>query len=277
MSIHIKSFLKACDNLGLNTEKVGKSGLFYQIKIDQEPLHFIANRIPLNDSVVAEIMEDKGYTYDLLSGVINMPRTEVFLDPQAKEMFQPYVLHKSLEEIAQAIEASFTYPVIIKRSSGSQGVNVFKCSHAGEAIEALSAVFNQQSPEYDHVALVQDNIEIDKEYRVTLLNKQVELAYHKDNSQADFGGNLSPLHWSGAKAHLVTDQDMLAKFASFLQPIYQRLDLKYAGADIAVDASGKLWLLELNSQPAYDHLVASSGEKPLINLYEKILSFLAQS
>jgi len=283
VSIHVTALKQACDRLkkektklGLTYRQIGKTDIFVCVEIHGHPQYFLANQVPLNNSVLDLISEDKGFTYELVKDVIRQPRTIAFIDPEPKERFQSYVQQRSLEEMADTCEQAFAFPFVVKKNTGSQGENVFLCHDRQEVLNAFTAIFNKHTPAYDHVALVQERVDIDKEYRVTVLDQKIELVYQKDNSQAKFVGNLSPLHWDGARAVLVQDEAIWRQLDEFIRPMFAVFPLVYGGLDIAVDKNGKYWLFEANCRPAYDHLVAGSDLSVLVGLYEKILRLLAK-
>lgn len=274
MGLHIDCLKQACLNLGLSFKQIDQEGLFLSVKINNKNQYFISNQVPLNNHLTGMIIKDKFRTYQLLNKLIKMPKTISFMDPHVKELYQPYLKEKSLEEIANKIKSEFDNPVVIKKNSGSQGNNVFQTKNKKEIIAAVKKIFNQESQFYDHIALAQEKINIAKEYRVTVINKKIELIYHKDNSKAKFTGNLSPLHWDNAVAQLVKDKKLKDKIQNFINPIFKTINLNYGGFDIAVDENNQLWLLEINCFPAYDYFVRDNGEKKLVEVYEKMLKFL---
>ncbi len=274
MNDHIRCLKKACDSLGIRYESVGESGVFLAVFIAEQPQYFIANEVPFNNNIISRIVVDKGYTNDLLADVIRMPKTITFLDPNCEEMFQPYVEYKTPEAIAEHIIESFGFPVIVKKNSGSQGIHVFRCITKEEVLSAIDKIFDKSLVEYDHILLAQENIDIQREFRVTVFQGKVVLIYEKDFSNATFVGNLSPLHWEGAVANIIDDQLVQDRIAEFIHPIFKKLDLVYGGLDIALDTNDELCLFEINSKPAYNYLIESSGEEPLIGLYKKMLMYL---
>lgn len=203
-----------------------------------------------------------------------MPRTISFVDPDPAEVYVRYVVERSIDEIVERCESEFDYPMIIKKNSGSQGEHVYRCEDMRGSEEAFRQIFAKNSPLYDHIALAQETVDVEREYRVTVLNRKIEIIYLKDNSRARFVGNLSPLHWKGAKAVLIDDKGLKSRIEKFIAPIFSVIDLEYSGLDIAIDSSGEMWLFEINSHPAYDHLVEDNGEEVLVNLYERILGYL---
>lgn len=274
MNLHIKSLKKACDSLGVQHESVDANGIFLRVIVQHTPHYFIANEVPFNNQIVAKIIADKGHTHDLLSNVIRMPKTLSFLDPNCRELFKPFVVYKTHQEILEKIMNTFTLPIILKKNSGSQGVNVLRCEGESQALKAMEQIFDQSSIEYDHVMLAQEDITVRREFRVTVFQKEIVLVYEKDFSNAQFMGNLSPLHWEGARATIINDDDLKLQIREFIEPIFESLDLQYGGLDVALDKEGKWYLFEINSKPAYNYLVESNGDEVLVNLYKKMLESL---
>lgn len=274
MNQHIKSLKKACEELGVSYQEVGSSKVFLTLHGKTGPVYFIANKVPFNSHMLSIIASDKGYTYELISDEVKMPRTQSFIDPDCEEMFKPFLKHRTLDEIVDAIAKSFSFPMIVKKNTGSQGVNVFRCHSREELMAAAQEIYNKQSVEYDHVLLAQENVSIHREFRVTVFQKEVVLIYEKDFSHAKFVGNLSPLHWEGARATIVNDELLWQRMRTFIAPIFDTLDLEYAGLDVAIDTAGELYLFEINAAPAYNYLIESNGNGPLIELYKRMLRAL---
>ena len=99
----------------------------------------------------------------------------------------------------------------------------------------------------------------------------IQFAYLKDVSNATFDGKLSPLHWDGAKAVDVTDQKLLDEFSSFITPLFYHLPLVYGCLDIARDANGALWLLEVNTAPSFSIFVRDNEKEKVVEMYKKML------
>ncbi len=278
-NLHVRCLERALVELAVPYAKPPKADFCVQVQIGHQSYYFVANMLPLNNEVLVNISQDKGLTYDLLHEYIRMPHTLTFIDPQADEKYQPYVTHSTQQHILSEIEKTFPYPLVVKRNSGSQGENVFLCKDQSEVKQAISQVFFKDTPSYDHVLLAQEAIQIAKEFRVTVLGGHVQLVYVKDISQATFTGNLSPLHWDNAHAQLVLESDnseLWQRLSTFIAPIFEKLNLEYGGLDICLDTSGNLVLFEINSHPAYSHLLAAAGEEVLVDLYKKIIVFLKE-
>ena len=166
--------------------------------------------------------------------------------------------------------------MIVKMNSGSHGTHVFLCKTKEEVETAIAAIFQKNSSDYDYIALAEDYIESSAEYRVICFDGQVVLAYLKDNSNAVFTGNLSPLHWEGAKAVLISDTTLVATLTRFLAPSFKAFPIHFGGFDVIEDKQGNLHLLEVNSRPDFSIFIRGNGDEPVTLMYEKILVSLAK-
>jgi glutathione synthase/RimK-type ligase-like ATP-grasp enzyme len=283
MLTNIKLMLEACQSLGFKYEILHPDGNLVRVIIPKDAsqgasysyYYFTNYSTPLLAQSVAEICKDKHYCHQVWQNVIRMPRTKSFLSPYCDEKYQEYLQFFSTKDIAQDISQNFTYPVIIKRNRGSGGKNVFQCRDLSEVQQAVDTIFDVTSKIYDYVAIAQEPIQIVKEYRCICLQHQPVLVYEKDISQAHFIGNLSPLHWEGAIARQITEAKKIDEIAKFVAPIFTETpSMIYVGLDIAIDDQDRYWLIEANSHPNFDIFVRDNGSRPVVNLFEKILSVL---
>lgn len=262
----------ACKALNLNVSFVTKNKTVLAIKLPDRIHYIINSNLGLISSTEAYLCIDKAYQYEILNEVINIPPTISYLDPFSK--YSDFAPYKSHQEIENQIVNNFSFPVVIKKNTGTEGENVFACNDQDEVKKAIQAIFNLDSYLYDHVLIVQDRIDVKNEYRAIFYKNKLELLYKKDNSQSQFVGNLSPLHFTGAKAIDITDKKLFQKIEEFILPVFKKINLSYAGFDIAEDQEGKLWLIEINSVPGYAHYLANNPPDKVLNLFSKILSDL---
>jgi glutathione synthase/RimK-type ligase-like ATP-grasp enzyme len=267
--------LKACKKLNVNYEIIHPAENLVKIKLDNKQHYFCNYSTPLINQAVAQIIKDKEYTYHILKQKVKLPKTVGFLSPFCDLQYKIYLKFPSFQDIILEVKDKFEIPVIIKRNSGSGGCNVFLCHHIDEIETALKEIFNINNKKYDYVAIAQDYIHIKSEYRAVFLNKQLVLLYEKDITDAKFAGNLSPLHWDGAKAKYINDPQILSEIASFAKPIFEELDLDYGGLDIVLDRDNQYWLIEVNSSPNYTIFARDNGEEPVLKIFEKMLISLA--
>lgn len=271
---NIRLLLQACENLNIPYEILHTYENLVRIKLDQY-YYFCNYCTPLFNQSIAQIIKDKQYTYSILKEKIQTPKTMGFLSPCCDQKYQDYLKFKTIPDIAHEIEINFRFPVIVKRNSGASGIHVFLCQNLEEVKTALTTIFNIHHRHYDYVAIAQEYIVIKREYRAVFLDRKLILLYEKDISQATFIGNLSPLHWKGGQAKYISDPQIIAEIENFCQPIFQELNIDYTGLDIVVDAHDQYWFIEANSHPNYDIFTRDNNPELAINVFEKMLMFLA--
>jgi hypothetical protein len=275
MLTNIKMLLVACQKLAIKYEILHPNQNLVKVKIGDRDYYFANYATPLTPQTIAEIFKDKQYFYEIFQDVVKMPHTISFVSPYCDQKYKDYLKFCNVNEIISEINNNFDLPVILKRNRGSGGNNVFKCNDLPQIREALDQIFNLNSKDYDYVAIAQAPINIVKEYRSICLNREQIILYDKDFSQAEFTGNLSPLHWQGAIARQVSDLQIIEAIDQFIQPIFQKMPaIAYVGLDVAVDDQGVYWLIEANSHPNFDIFIRDNGERPIINLFQMILKYL---
>lgn len=263
--------IQACKNLKLAYHYYDKNNNFIEIKTPKSPLFFTNSSTSFNTEAIAKICLDKDFTYLLLQDKIKMPFTTSFFDPNSLNKYSHYKDFLSQEEIVKHIENNFSLPVIIKRNSGHRGQNVFLCQNAEEIYHALEKIYHKKSQNYDCVALAQKYIKPYKEYRAIFFRQEIVLVYEKNINGANFTGNLSPLHFSNAKAIEITDKKILTKIQNFCLPIFNTLPIVFAGFDIIEDETGNFWLIEINTKPGFDLFLKNNPASRITQMYQTIL------
>ena len=81
--------------------------------------------------------------------------------------------YKTIEAIENKILKEFELPVIIKRNRGATGKNVFLCQKEENMADYVNRIFNINNKNYDYVALAQEYIKIDCEYRAIFFDKKI--------------------------------------------------------------------------------------------------------
>jgi glutathione synthase/RimK-type ligase-like ATP-grasp enzyme len=312
MLTNIEILLAACDELNIPYEILHHSQNLIKIKHGGEDYFFVNYMTPFNSASIAHILKDKEYTYQLLNGKINTPKTFGFVSPHCDEKYKIYLSLKNIESMVLEVNKNFDLPVILKRNRGSGGNNVFLCKSREQIKESLEIIFNINSKDYDYVALAQEYIEIEHEYRAVFCKEKLVLLYEKDKSQAEFAGNLSPLHWEGATAKHIQDlrtqtqetgflrkdslqpadslknpvseppcvspniasRNLISEIEAFVKPVFAEITINYAGFDVALDKNGKYWLIEINSSPNYDIFVRDNDRQIVVTMFKNILERL---
>ena len=271
VNANISALLQACDELSLPYDVLHASGNFVRVTLSSKPRYFVNWSTPFNDQGITRICLDKEFSYALLRDVIAMPKTLGFLSPSVQEAYKSYVHFDSIANIQDEISREFSLPIVVKRNRGSHGSKVFRCSSHEEVGGALGSIFDENDREYDYVALAQECIAIEKEFRVVVYDGRIQLAYEKSLEGAAFTGNLSPLHHENAKALAMTDQEVLAEIQTFIDPLFSVFPLQYGGLDIVRDRAGKWRLLECNSSPSFTRFIRDNGPAEVVKMFRRIL------
>ena len=274
MNRNLQCLQKACNNLKINYKIHHSSENIFELIINNKSYLFTNWSTPLNRHSNIQLNRDKDYFYTFFKDIIKMPETKSYFNPHSDPKYEKFLEQNSIAKIITDIESNFTYPMIIKKNQGSWGTNVFKISERHKLEKALLDIYNRFSSSYDYIALAQQYLDIESEYRVVFFNGKLQFCYRKDIEEATYIGNLSPFHHEGAKAVLLTDRELLDRIQNFCSPIFEKLDISYCGIDILIDKQNIMWLLETNSSPGYDNIIRFGHESIVVELYETIIKYL---
>ncbi|GAB4174706.1 MAG: hypothetical protein Fur005_36560 [Roseiflexaceae bacterium] len=274
MNTNLQLLCQACDQLGVAYRLPHTSGNLVEMQHGGRSVHFAAWTTPLNNHAISHICLDKQFFAELAAPHVPVPRTIGYFDPDNSQRYRQYAQHPSQAAIVADIAEQFDMPVIVKRNRGMRGKGVFRCGTTQDVAAAVASIFRRQSYHYDFMALAQQHIDIRDEYRVLFLDGQLQFAYEKNIDQANFIGNLSRLHWQGARAILVEDPALLARIAETFAPLFAHVPLHFCGLDVARDAEDRLWLIEANTSPGFNQVVADCGPEPVLALYRAMLQRL---
>ena len=274
MNENINALTKACANLHIPYKLHHSSNNLVSVCIEGCCYLFVNWITPLNSESIMKLCQDKDYFFSYYRDVVKMPNTSAFLNPYIHEKYEKYLGEKTIYEIIDKVESKHIYPLVIKKNRGSCGGNVFKVENRRQLEKRLFEVFNLNSALFDYVGLAQDYIEIEKEYRVIFLNGNYQFSYEKLTERAVFKGNLSPLHWEGSTAKLLSNLEEIDRIINLCAPVFKKMMIPFCGLDVAKDKSGEYWLIEANSSPGFDYIVEHEGSEVIIKLYEKILQTL---
>jgi len=276
MNTNIQALQAGCDALAMPYRVLHQDGNLVQVTVNGQPFVFCNWSTPINSQALARLCEDKAYAYEALSSSMRMPRTVSFLDPGVAPHYQRYVRFPNQAAVGREISEQFGLPVVVKRNRGSHGSNVFKVTTASELSAAVARIFDRQSKDYDYVLLAQTAIDIVREYRAVFFDNTLHFAYEKSIEGATFTGNLSPLHWESSRAIRVEDEALLKAMSDFVLPALQAVGMTYGGIDLALDAEGTLWCIELNSSPGFDVFIRHCGDEAVVALFCAMLQWLAR-
>lgn len=274
-----EALIQACKDLGLEYDIIHEDEISVKVRAGKYNLYYTHWYNPYNRADVKRIVKDKDLSYTILSDVIEIPKWRAFIDPDISSTYPNYAnmgTVRPYKEIMSIIKDNFTYPLIIKPNMKSMGIHVAEVNDESGVMRALKTVFDAENRKYDYIAIAQEKIDIAHEYRVITFRSDIILAYEKSTKDAKFKGNLSPLHWDGGKAIHITDASLLKSFEDFCKPVHNVLDLEYGGFDIAIDKNGKIWMIEINGNPAVGHFIEDCGLEPIVEMNQRILSRMIQ-
>jgi len=267
--------IEACKKYKISYSFPDNSGQILQIQKNSQSHFYIHQTTPINSQSSCRLAEDKFFCYNVLhKNKICTPKTMGFLDPFVEEKYQNFRDYKSLKKIISTVEDGFSYPIICKKNSGSQGKNVFLCSNKNELSTAFKTIYDKKSADYDYFAIVQAYIKPLQEIRLIMLDGKVQFAYQKNIQNAQFVGNLSPLHWLNSEAILLDLKEAKQKFKKLSQDLYVATNIRFCGVDIIEDEKGVFWLIEVNCKPGFSHFIKDNGTDLVKNLYEEILKIV---
>ena len=271
MNRNLMIFVELCQEKNVPLRIIHECGNLLEVTAkDGKTYLFTVGSTPFINQSIFQLCKDKEFFYNYYQDVVAMPRKKGFLNPDCEPQYREYLIFSTHTQIIQESKRLFSYPLIAKMNQGEQGRCVFKVTNDAEFEQALTQIYQN-----DYIALVQEYINIQSEYRVIYLNKRQMFAYKKNNEDAVFTGNISPLHYDGAYAQVVEDKDLLAAFDQFIAPVFEKQNIPYCGMDIAVDKNGKMWLIEGNTSPGFTHLLKTAKGPALVKeLYTQMFKDL---
>ena len=260
---------QACVRLGWKTEDVSRDGNVVRVTGGRRPLLFYRNKHPFNDYVAARMAEDKGYQYEMLVAAgLPMPFTMQVFNPYAEERFNRYKTHLSVEDIAADVDATMSYPVMVKKTRGSVSTGVFMEMNRAAVATRLQQVF-ENAGFLDNLVLVQSFAD-GPEYRIVATQGDLLLAYQKVSDGLSLH-DRNPLHHPTGRAERVQDELILQELARLTVKIAAVIDLGFYAVDLIRDRERGWQILELNPNPFCFFYNRSYGQEDFTNLYVHLL------
>ena len=262
------------------------SDWIFLLKKQDKRRYILSYQFDLNTAAVQGICKDKCATSDILT-YHSIPCVEhkFFMSPTSgylpKSGSVKY-LHELLDKHSK---------LVCKPNEGASGTNVFTVTNKGELEYAMAKIFDSSgsmaaSPYY----------EIEKEFRIIVLNSEVKLVFSKEipfvkgdgrstlaeliakseysvlpsgAEQIDLGlvlekGEVWKYGWKhnlahGAVAKIVTDEALIDKLSELALRAADALNIKFASIDI-IQTANDYRILEINSGVMMEHFASSSLE-----------------
>ncbi|OIO52226.1 MAG: hypothetical protein AUJ19_02190 [Parcubacteria group bacterium CG1_02_58_44] len=171
----------------------------------------------------------------------------------------PYGLQTSSPtEIRNRLDRT-SWPIVVKSVHGSRGERVHLARNRSEAEASLAS-------ETEWPCLLQEKLEIKKEYRVLVLGFRVLGAISKKAPAGDFRRNLS-LGGRAEPASLSTETSEMCELAA------GTLRYEFAGVDLAETEDGRQVILEVNRTPGFAGFEAATG----MNVAHEVINYFTSS
>lgn len=211
--------------------------------------YFVRSGTPYNSESLALFCRDKDAVHKILSGVVLMPKTKSFLNPEGR--YNNLSKAKSIRDIVE-MTLDFVYPRIVKMNHGEQGRNVFLVTSQIEMEYALHEIFDQKSRYYDYIALVQEYIQPQREVRVLISGGEAMFVYERDSKREVLGADKTTLQ-------------------NLTSSILEKIPLSWGACDFIQSRDGQWYFLEINTRPKFGEDTVVLHKRALQNLYKRAL------
>lgn len=287
-----KIIKEICDENEINFKLVSKDWVIILEK-DNKYRYIIGYKFPLNNQSSGKICDDKYALYEVIKE-FKIPVVEhniVYNDYNIKE----------LDEYCK----QFKYDMVIKNNCGTCGNDMYHVNSFDEIISKMNLLFARNKS-----VSISPYYEIKTEYRIIVLNDNVELVYGKKkpvvvgngkntiyellcsfnqnyfkNIKDDSlnrvlkGGEIFEYNWQfnlskGAMPFLLENTLLEDKLRVMAIEIAQFLGIKFASIDIIELIDGTLLLLEVNSGVMMDNFSKNidNGKNIVKSIYTKVIN-----
>ena len=197
----------------------------------------------LNSTAAAAIAQDKCATYSILSSQ-DIPAVEHQIYYEQNNTAPYASVFKGPEYLQQYFEAHHRH-IVVKPNQGSGGGNVYQLTSLDQAEKLLDRIFHQ-----GYAAALCPFYDILHEYRVILLDGELQLAYQKTRG-ADWRFNLA----AGATAEPIPDPEFEQQIVRLAQRAAKTLNLRFTSVDVIQTRDKALKIIEVNAGVMIDHYI----------------------
>lgn len=162
-----------------------------------------------------------------------------------------------IKEKREDIVSKFGFPLVAKKTTGQLGEGVFLLRSKKDFD------FLKQTDPNDQF-LFQSFYPSDEEYRLLVLGDRVRVWERKSRTnKTEFRQNVA----QGAKEEFLEINQLPNEMAEIALKAAKVVNYEIAGVDILVDKTGRIWLLEVNREPALTYNAKVSPELKEITSY----------
>ena len=286
LSNYAKIIKEVCKEENIELTSFSHDWIFMMKKGDKLR-YILAYQFDLNTAATQAVLNDKSATSDILT-FSDIPCVEHSIFMSAVSGYCPkggnfVQLHKLLEQFGR---------LVCKPNEGSSGTDVYAVVSGAELEEAVEKIFAKSGS-----MAVSAYYEIEKEFRIIVLDGEVKLVFSKEIPfvkgdgvstlaqivasspryyelcQNELGrvledGEVFKLGWKHNLAHgaipsIVTDEDVFADLSALALRAAKVLNIRFASVDIVLSGD-EYRILEINSGVMMEHFASSSAHN-----YEK--------
>jgi len=284
-STYAKIIKEICCENSIELSSFSADWIFLLKKADKRK-YILAYQFDLNTAAVQGICKDKCATSDILIHH-GIPCVEHVFFTGPTSGYLPK--GGNMKYLVELLDKHST--LVCKPNDGASGRNVFKVSNGGELETAMAKIFDSAPS-----MAVSPYYEIEKEYRLIILDGVVKLVFSKEipyirgdgcsslaeliaksGSQSlpartesiDLGqvladGEVWKYSWKhnlahGAVAHIVSDKALVEELSELAAKASDALNIRFASVDIVRTVDGYR-ILEINSGVMMEHFASSSDE-----------------
>lgn len=216
--------------------------------------HMITRYFEQSNVFVVNTSQARKIAKDKLSALQLLAKNNL---PVPKSIFAKFPLNRSF------IEENLSYPIILKKTEGSEGKGILLCENSGQLEDIMEML--ESSSEADRMNLIlQEFISTKrgKDIRVFVIGGRVIGAMLRTGKPGDFKANFSG-GGSVEKFELTPEIEWLAIKSA------ETLGLDIAGVDILFDTDGYR-ICEVNASPYFEGFEQATG----INVAKAIFEYL---
>lgn len=204
-----------------------------------------------NDSKSIKICDDKALTYIEVGDAVRQPQT----------IISPFLYYGDVsgdEDFISKCERTISYPMIVKESCGSFGLQVYLVHDNEEFRKCVKDIGNRSF-------IVQEFIEssFGKDIRLQVIGDKVVCAMKRINHAGDFRANVT----NGATPYAYTPTPKECEMAIRVSNI---IKTHFAGVDLLIGKNDEPIFCEINSNAHLD-IISKIND---INVYFKIIQYI---
>lgn len=244
-----------CNDIGIEV-KTYSGDWIMQLSYKGKKVFVYGYDFSLNTDSQNQLLKDKSALSEVLSQNY-IPCIQNFYFPQPS-LYE--YMGKSFQDYEKLIKSVLNNSeVVIKPNKGTSGKDVYKTDSFYEAIKIIKEIHT-----YDD-ACISKYYKINHEYRVIVLDGNIELIYEKKTN--DWIKNLS----RGALPHIVDIDSINEKIKKLIASTFSLISARLMAFDI-IDIDGKYLILEINGGLMMDNISRLNSIKPkVVDIYKRVI------